>query len=59
MDGVLALHDILRDTRVKKRMGWCSNLILKKLMTKLAGTSFLNVSNNEVFVKNGVTGLNW
>ena len=39
MDGVMALHDILRDTRVKKKDGVVLNHDFEKLMTKLAGTS--------------------
>jgi hypothetical protein len=31
MDGILALHEILHDTRVRKKMVSSSNLILKSL----------------------------
>jgi hypothetical protein len=33
MDGILALHKILHDTRVRKKMVSSLNLILKRLMT--------------------------
>lgn len=33
MDGILTLHEILHDTRIKRKMVWFSNLTFRKLMT--------------------------
>jgi len=36
MDGVMALHDILRDTRVKKKDGVVLNLDFEKAYDKIS-----------------------
>jgi hypothetical protein len=58
MDGILALHEILHDTRIKKKDGLVLKLDFEKLMTSLIGISCMNALNKEALGINGVIGLN-
>jgi hypothetical protein len=57
IDGVLALHEILHDTRIKKKDGLILKLDFEKHTTSLVGTFCMNVLNRGVLGLNGVIGL--
>jgi hypothetical protein len=56
MCGVMTLHEILHETKNKKRLGSFLSLILKKLMTKFAGNFYSTNFIKEGFVPNGLIG---
>jgi hypothetical protein len=56
MCGTMTLHEILHETKNKRRLGSFLSLILKKLMTKFVGSFFSIAFIKEVFVPNGLVG---
>jgi hypothetical protein len=56
MDGVLSLHEILHDTKSKKRDGIILKLDFEKANDKISWSFLFEARNKEGFVKNGATG---
>ena len=57
MDGIMALHEILHDTRIRKKDGLVLKLDFEKAYNNSTGNSCLNVSGKGVLVISGVNGL--
>jgi hypothetical protein len=53
---VLSLHEILHDTKSKKRDGIILKLDFEKAYDKISWSFLFEARNKEGFVKNGATG---
>lgn len=56
MDGFMALHEILHDTKVKKKDGLVLKFDFEKLMIRLIGIFSSPVLSKEALMENGVNG---
>lgn len=52
MSGIMCLHEILYETKRKRKLGW----ILKRHKIRLIGNCYLNAWKKEAFIASGVFG---